>query len=163
MTFAERLQAFVAPYAVATHQDRAREGQAADVVALHAPYLLRRFAEMAAVFDAPGLRSGQGAIFARRDDGGYTFVEYNAPALHITFDVIDDAAVLCWIVDGVIDRRRGADETPPSDFVDTRRITAETPTCVFDAMLMDAASAFVNTRPAILAAKNVSEMEAAHV
>src|SRR3954470_8243958 len=42
----------------------AREEQnriaAAKVIARHAPHVLRRLAEIAAVFDAPGLRSGQG-------------------------------------------------------------------------------------------------------
>ncbi len=163
MTFEERLRAVVAPYEGAPRQDRDEEMQAADIVALHAPYLLRHFAEMATVFDAPELRSGQGAIFARRDDKGYTFVEYKALALHITFDVIDGETLLCWITEGEIVSWHRTEAAPLCDFTNSRRITAETPSCVFDAMLMDAVSAFINTRPAILPTMEARELEAQHV
>jgi hypothetical protein len=142
MTFSERLHTVVAPFAVAT-----QEAHAADTVALHAPYLLRRFAELAAEMDKPGVRSGQGAIWARRDDRGYTFVEFTVPDLHIVFTVVDGAPFLYWIAGGTTDRRY---------------ITAETPSCALNAMLLDAMSAFVNTRPAVAAGAEVSEMEARH-
>jgi hypothetical protein len=142
MTFGTRLHTIVAPFAVATHEERA-----ADTVALHAPYLLRHFAALAAELDEPGMRSGRGAIWARRDDRGYAFVEFTVPGLHIVFTIVDGDPLLYWIAGNETDRRC---------------ITAETPSCALDAVMLDAVSAFTNTRAAAVAGDRASEMEARH-
>lgn len=145
MTFEERLRVVVAP---AKQHDWDGKERATEIVAIHAPYLLRRFAEMAAAFDGPGQTSGHHVIFARRDNAGYTFVEFTAPGLHVVFEVVDGEPLLFWIAGGETDRRV---------------ITVETPPCAFDAMLLDAVSACINTRPAVVSANRVKGTEAQHV
>ena len=104
------------------------------MVAFHGPSVLRRFADMAAAFDAPSLRSEQGAILARRDAHGYHTVEFAANDLHIVLDVADGEAHLSWLAGG---------ET------DDRPITIETPSGGIDAMLLAAVSAYVKAHAAV--------------
>jgi hypothetical protein len=137
MGFIYTLRQTVAPL---VHDAGRREGadaHAAAVVAHHAPHLLRRLAETSAVLDVPGLHSGVGAILACRSRAdGYRSVEYDAPDLAISFDVEDGAAHLRW---------RAGGET------DDRLISMETPEAAFDAAILDAVSAYVNTRLAHVA------------
>jgi hypothetical protein len=138
MAFEQQLRGVVATLASAQqHGERERE-RAENIIALHAPSILRRFAEMADAFDAPGLRSGQGTILARRGAHGYTLGEYAAIDLHILAEVVDGEARLSWLAGG---------ET------DDRLLLSDTPQAMIDAAILDAVSAYVNTRPAILAHK----------
>jgi len=134
MSFTQTLRQIVAAQTEAVeHRDDA-DARAAAIIAHFAPHLLRRLAEVAAVFDAPGLHSGQGAILACRSRAdGYRAVEYDAPDLSVAFDVIDGEAHLRW---------RAGDET------DDRRITMDTPEVVIDTALLDAVSAYANRRVA---------------
>lgn len=130
MSFMQTLRQIVnaKPEAGEYHDDA--EARAGAVIAHFAPHLLRRLAEIAAVFDGPGLHSGQGAILACRSRvNGYRAVEYDAPDLAVAFDVIEGDARLRW---------RAGDE------VDDRRITLETPEIVIDTALLDAVSAYAN-------------------
>src|SRR5437870_2368404 len=92
MSFENNLHNIVGSLATAQRHSLFSEEQARNVIAYHGPYLLRRFADMAAAFDSPDLRSGQGAIFARRDAHGYHTVEFAANDLHIVLDVVDGEA-----------------------------------------------------------------------
>lgn len=148
MGFEEHLRNVVAPLALAEQRGEREEEWASDIIALHAPYILRRFADMVAAFDAPGMRSGQGAILARRDAHRYTLVEYSAIDLHIVADVVDGEAHLSWLAGG---------ET------DDRRLLSDTPQALIDAALLDAVSAYVNTRPAVVAHNDELKKESRHV
>ncbi len=134
MPFIQTLRQIVADQTEAVeHRDDA-DAQAATILTHFAPHLLRRLAEVAAVFDRPGLHSGQGAILAYRSRAdGYRAVDYDASDLSIAFDVINGEAHLRW---------RAGDET------DDRRITMETPEVVIDTALLDAVSAHANRRVA---------------
>jgi hypothetical protein len=132
MGFTYTLQRTVAPLVRSDDPRQGADARAAAVVAHHAPYLLRRLAEMSAVLDTPGLRSGVGAILACRSRAdGYRSVEYDAPDLAISFDVENGEAHLRWCAGG---------ET------DDRLISMKTPEAAFDAAILDAVSAYVNTR-----------------
>ncbi|HEY7908569.1 MAG TPA: hypothetical protein VIC60_06820 [Thermomicrobiales bacterium] len=133
MSFEENLRAIVGSLATAQRQAWHGEEQARKIVAFHGPYVLRRFADMAAAFDTPGLYSEQGAIFARRDVHGYHSVEFAANDLHIVLDVTDGEAHLSWLAGGD---------------TDDRPITIETPGAVIDAMLLAAVSAYAKAHAA---------------
>lgn len=148
MGFEEHLRSVMLPLVAAERREAREEKRADDIIALHAPYILRRFAEMANAFDAPGIRAGQGTILARRDAHGYSFVEYSAGDLHIVADVVDGEAHLSWLAGG---------ET------DDRRVLSDTPQSVIDATILDAVSAYVNTRPAFLARGDGTSQETSHV
>ena len=132
MSFLQTLHRTVAPLTEAVeHRDDA-DTRAAAILTHFAPHLLRRLAEVAAVFDRSGLRSGQGAILAYRSRAdGYRAVEYDAPDLSVSFDVINGEAHLRW---------RAGNET------DDRRITIDTPEVVIDTAVLDAVSAHANRR-----------------
>jgi hypothetical protein len=132
MSFEENLRAIVGSLATAQRQAWHGEEQARKIVAFHGPYVLRRFADMAAAFDSPGLYSAQGAIVARRDRQGYHTVEFVANDLHIVLEVVDGDAHLFWIAGGK---------------TDDRPITIETPGAVLDAMLLAAVAAYAEARP----------------
>lgn len=134
MRFEETLRTVVAPLAADQRNALRSEEQARKVIAFHGPYLLRRFADMAAAFAVPTFHSGQGAIFARRDAYGYHTVEFAANDLHIILDVVEGDAHLSWLAGG---------ET------DDRLITLETPRATIDAMLLAAVSAFVRAHTAV--------------
>jgi hypothetical protein len=132
MSFAQTLRQIVGPASDDVEHGEDMDAKAAAIVAHFAPYLLRRLAEVAAVFDTPGLHSGQGAILACRSRAdGYRAVEYDAPDLSIAFDVINGEAHLQW---------RAGEE------IDDRRLTMDTPEIVIDTALLDAASAYANRR-----------------
>lgn len=132
MGFTYTLQRTVAPLVTDVEDHEDGNARAAAIVAHHAPHLLRRLAEMVAVLDAPGLRSGVGAILACRSRAdGYRSVEYDAPDLAISFDVENGEAHLRW--------RAGGE-------ADDRLISMETPEAAFDAAILDAVSAYANTR-----------------
>lgn len=133
MSFEENLRTIVGSLATAQRQAWHGEERARKVVAFHGPYVLRRFADMAAAFDAPGLHSEQGAIFARRDVHGYHSVEFAANDLHIVLDVADGEAHLSWLAGGD---------------TDDRPITIETPGAVIDATLLAAVSAYAKAHAA---------------
>lgn len=137
MGFTDTLQQTVAPLIKSADRQEDAETRATPVVAHHAPYLLRRLAEMARVLDAPGLHSGVGAILAcRSGTDGYRSVEYDAPDLAISFDVEGGEAHLRWRAGGE------TDDCP---------ITMTTPDAAFDAAILDAVSAFANARRAHVA------------
>jgi hypothetical protein len=127
MSFEESLRTIVGTLVVAQRQAAQSEERVRTVVAYHAPYLLRRFADLAAAFAAPALRAGQGAIFARRDAYGYHTVEFVANDLHIVFEVFEGGAHLFWLAGGMSD---------------DRPITMETPGEVIDALLLAAVCAY---------------------
>jgi hypothetical protein len=132
MSFEQQLQRIFGHAATDARHEREDRERAPQTVALHAPYVLRRYAEIAAAFAAQGMRSAQGAISARHDDRrGYHEVEYNAPDLHIRFGLVAGAAHLHW--------RTASDER---DCV----IAAETGRAEIDAALLDAVSSFVGAR-----------------
>lgn len=133
MSFEDNLRTIVGSLATAQRRAWYGEEQARKVVAFHGPYVLRRFADMAAAFDAPGLHSEQGAIFARRDAHGYHSVEFAANDLHIDLEVVDGEAHLSWLAGG---------ET------DDRMITIETRGETIDAMLLAAVSAYAKAHAA---------------
>lgn len=133
MSFEERLRTIAGSLATTQRQVWLEEEQARRVVAFHGPYLLRRFADMAAAFDAPGLRSEQGAILARRDAHGYHSVEFAANDLHIVLDVADGEAHLSWLAGGE---------------ADDRTIDIDTPGAVIDAMLLAAVTAYAKAHAA---------------
>lgn len=134
MNFEDNLHTIVGSLATARREALYGEERARNVIAFHGPYVLRRFADIAAAFDAPALRAGQGAIFARRDAYGYHTVEFVATDLHIVLEVVEGDAHLFWLAGGM---------------TDDRPITVETPGAVIDAMLLDAVSAYATTRPAL--------------
>ncbi len=132
MTFTYTLQQTVQPLLRAADRKDDTEARAAAIVAHFAPYLLRRLAEIAAIFDAPGLASAEGTILACRSrDDGYRSVEYKASDLAIIFAVEHGAAHLRW---------RAYEE------LDDRVITMETPEAAIEATLLDAVSSYVNQR-----------------
>jgi hypothetical protein len=136
MSFMQTLRQIVGPTSDSVEYGENRDAKAAAIIAHFAPHLLRRLAEIAAVFDRPGLHSGQGAILACRGRAdGYRAIEYDAPELSIAFDVINGEAHLQW---------RAGEE------IDDRRITINTPEIVIDAALLDAASAYANRHAAAL-------------
>lgn len=136
--FSRALHETVAPLVTAVEHRDDMDARAATVIAHHAPHLLRRLAEVATVFDAPGLHAGLGAILACRSGAaGYRSVEYDAPDLAISFAMEEGAAHLRW---------RAGGET------DDRRVTMETPEAAFDAAILDAVSAYANARLAHRAA-----------
>lgn len=90
---AQQLQRTVGRVATDARHEREDRERATRTVALHAPYVLRHYAEIAAAFAAQGVRSARGAISARHDDRhGYHEVEYDAPDLHIRFGLVDGAS-----------------------------------------------------------------------
>lgn len=131
MSFEESLHTIVGSLAATRQQAWQGDERARNVIAFHGPYLLRRFADMAAAFAAPALRSGQGTILARRDAYGYHTVEFVASDLHIVFEVFEGVAHLFWLAGGK---------------TDDRPIAMETPSTVIDAMLIDAVSAYAESR-----------------
>ena len=150
MSFEDTLRTIVGSLATARRQTWQGDEQARNVVAFHGPYLLRRFADLAAAFAAPALRAGQGAIFARRDTQGYHTVEFVANDLHIVLEVLDGDAHLFWLAGGK---------------TDDRPITIETPGATIDAMLIDAVSAYATARPGVETTPDagVTTREAQHV
>ncbi|MHB8647537.1 MAG: hypothetical protein ACYDAR_17290 [Thermomicrobiales bacterium] len=134
MSFEDNLHSIVGSLATAQREAWHGEERARKVIAFHGPYLLRRFADMAATFDTPALRAVQGAIFARRDAYGYHTVEFVANDLHIVLEVVEGDAHLFWLAGG------RADDRP---------ITLETPSAALDAMLLDAVSAYAETHAAV--------------
>jgi hypothetical protein len=137
MGFTYTLQQTVAPFINDGDHREDADARAAAIVAHHAPHLLRRLAEMATVLDAPCLHSGVGAILACRSRAhGYRSVEYDAPDLAISFDIEEGAAHLRW--------RAGGE-------ADDRLVTMETPEAALDAAILDAVSAYANTRLAPVA------------
>jgi hypothetical protein len=133
MSFEDNLRTIVGSLATAQRQAWHGEKQARKIVAFHGPYVLRRFADIAAAFDAPGLHSEQGAIFARRDTLGYHTVEFVANDLHIVLEVLDGDAHLFWLAGGK---------------TDDRHITIETPGAAIDAILLAAVSAYAEAHAA---------------
>lgn len=132
MSFIQTLRQIVESQIEVVEHREGADAQAAAIIAHFAPHLLRRLAEVAAAFDAPGLHSGQGAILACRSRAdGYRAVEYDAPDLSVAFDVVNGEAHLRW---------RAGDET------DDRRITIDTPEIVIDTALLDAVSSYANRR-----------------
>jgi hypothetical protein len=150
MSFENNLRSIVGSLAAAQRQALQSNEQAREAVAFHGPYLLHRFADIAAAFDAPALRSNQGAIFARRDLNGYHTVEFVANDLHIVMEVIDGDAHLFWLAGG-----------KPDD----RRITMETPRAAIDAMLLAAVSAYADAKASVGSApeEGATMKEAQHV
>lgn len=93
MGFMKQITQITAPLA----QQREADVQAAHTLALRAPSLLRRFAEIAAAVNAWEAPFQEGHIFARRNKAtGYHTVEYITEGLDITFHVVDDHACLDW-------------------------------------------------------------------
>ena len=138
MPFIQTLRQIVADQTEAVEDRDDADARAAAIVAHFAPYLLRRLAEVVAVVGAPGLHAGQGAILACRSRAdGYRTVEYDAPDLSVTFDVINGEAHLRWHA---------------GDELDDRRIAMETPEVVIDTALLDAVSAYANRRVASVTA-----------
>lgn len=136
MSFTQNVRRIVADRTETVERREDADARAAAIIAHFAPHLLRRLAEIAAVFDAPGLHSGQGAILACRSRAdGYRAIEYDAPDLSVAFDIVNGEAHLCW---------RAGDET------DDRRITMSTPEVVIDTALLDAVSAYTNRSTAPL-------------
>lgn len=133
MSFRATIEQTLGRLASSVRHQEEREERAADVVALYAPYVLQRFAEVASGCHARHLPGEQGAILARRDDEGYRAVEYSTVGLHIIFHVVNGEAHLHW---------HAGDETGD------RIITAATATAVIDATILDAVSAFVEGRVA---------------
>lgn len=132
MSFTQLVRRTVEPLTEEEEHRSDLNAQAGAIIAHFAPHLLRRLAEIAAVFDTPGLHSGQGAILACRSrSDGYRAVEYDAPDLSIAFDIIDGEARLRWHA---------------GDEMDDRRITMGMPESVIDTALLDAVSAYANRR-----------------
>jgi len=150
MSFEDNLRTIIGSLALAQQQTWQSDERARNVVAFHGPYLLRRFADLAAAFAAPALRSGQGAISARRDAHGYHTVEFVANDLHIVLEVIEGDAHLFWLAGGR---------------TDDRPIAIGTPNATIDAMLLDAVSAYAKTRPGVdpTAGEGLTTKEAHHV
>ncbi len=150
MSFEENLRTIVGSLATAQREAWHGEECARKAIAFHGPYLLRRFADMAAAFDAPALRAGQGTIVARRDAHGYHTVEFVANDLHIVLEVIEGDAHLFWLAGGK---------------TDDRPIAIGTPNATIDGMLIDAISAYAKTRPGVdpTADEGVTTKEAQHV
>jgi hypothetical protein len=150
MSFEERLRAIAGTLGSAQRRAQTAEEQARMAVAFHGPYVLRRFADIAAAFDAPALHVGQGGIFARRDVYGYHTVEFAASDLHIVLDHDDGQAHLSWLA---------------GDATDNWTVTTDTPTAEIDAMLLAAITAFVKARGAADPASDdgVAMKEAQHV
>jgi hypothetical protein len=129
MSFESNLRTIVASLASAQRQALQSDEEARRAVAFHGPYLLRRFADLAAAFDAPALRANQGAIYARRDAYGYHTVEFVGNDLHIVMELFNGEAHLFWLAGGR---------------TDDRPVTIETPQTMLDAMLLDAVSAYAD-------------------
>lgn len=136
MSFQDNIERTLGRLASSVRRREACEENAANVIALYAPYVLQRFATVASGCHARHLPGEQGAILARRDDEGYHAVEYSTAGLRITFDVVNGEAHLHWNADG---------ETGD------RVITAGAATAVIDATILDAVSAFVEARIATAA------------
>jgi len=150
MSFEDNLRTIVGSLATAQREAWHGEERARNVIAFHGPYLLRRFADMAAAFDGPALRAGQGTIFARRDAYGYHTVEFVANDLHIVLEVGDGDAHLFWLAGGR---------------TDDRPITIETPSADIDAMLLAAVSTYAKAHAALdpTPEESVPIKEAQHV
>ncbi len=134
MDFTENLHRAIAPLAATIEESENARAWEEAIIAQFSPHLLRRFAEIAAAFDVPGLRAGRGEILAcRSGPEGYRMVEYDAPDLRISLEITGGEARLRW---------RAGDAT------DDRRITLDTPEAAIDAILLDAVSAFVGWRTA---------------
>ncbi|MDQ6908076.1 MAG: hypothetical protein M3176_14730 [Chloroflexota bacterium] len=134
MPFIQTLRQIVADQTEVVEDRDDADAQAAAIIAHFAPHLLRRLAEVAGVLDAPGLHAGQGAILACRSRAdGYRAVEYDAPDLSVTFDVLNGEAHLRWHA---------------GDELNDRRIAVDTPEIVIDTALLDAVSAYANRRVA---------------
>lgn len=132
VSFSSTLNELTGRWACAVVRCEADERHAAAVIARHAPHVLRRLAEIAAVFDAPGLHSGQGAILACRSNAtGYRAVEYDSPGLAVAFDVVAGAAHLSWRAGGT---------------TGDCRIERETTEAEIDDCLLDAVSTYINWR-----------------
>jgi len=131
MGFMKQITKITAPLA----QAREADVQAAHTVALQAPALLRRFAEIAAVVNAWEAPFQEGHIFARRNKAtGYHTVEYITEGLDITFQVVDDHACLDWHTAGEGGRLI---------------VTPATSDNEIDVALYDAVSALVNAPRAV--------------
>ncbi len=134
MSFTGTLHQTIAPLTETVEHNAEVHAWEEAVVAQCSPHLLRRFAEIAAAFEAPGLHAAQGAILAcRRGPEGYRMVEYDAPDFMITLRIIHGEARLTW--------RAG-------DVTEDRRVTLETPDAAIDAILLDAVAAYVTWRTA---------------
>ena len=132
MGFMETLHSTISPLTETMEENEEARTWEQAVIAQFSPHLLRRFAEIAAAFDAPGLPAGRGELLAcRSGPEGYRMVEYDAPDFRMTLNITKGEARLTW---------RAGDAT------DDRRITLETPEAVIDAVLLDAVSAYVNWR-----------------
>jgi hypothetical protein len=129
MTFEARLREAIQPLADAHARPIAPTDEAATVVALRAPFALRRFADIVAMLGTEGFDAGERAIRARWDGaGGYQSVELATPGMRVTLAVDGADAVLAW--------HAGMED-------DRLAITARTADTVLDSMLLDALTAFV--------------------
>ncbi len=124
MTFEHRLGGILAPFASAPSED-----DDARLVALRAPHVLRRLAEIDASLEpgVPPVRPSR--ILARRDGRtGYRSVEFRALDLYIVFDAEYAPVSLRWEAG----KRTG-----------TLPVTPETTDAEIDQILLDAVDAFV--------------------
>lgn len=132
MGFMETLHSTISPLTETMDENEQARTWEQAVIAQFSPHLLRRFAEIAAAFDAPGLSAGRGELLACRSGSeGYRMVEYDASDFRMILHVTEGEARLRWHA---------------GDATDDRRITLETPEAVIDAVLVDAVSAYVNWR-----------------
>lgn len=124
MTFEHRLRGIVGPLASASG-----EGDDAQCVAFHAPFVLRRLARIAASLEPGDPLVPPRQILARREGRtGYRSVEFRAPDLYIVFDAENTPVSLRWEAGG----RTG-----------TLPVTPETTDAEIDQTLLDAVDAFV--------------------
>ena len=107
MSFDQRLQRVLTPLDTARAPTTRGHDEAAVLVAVHAPYLLQRFAALAAALQGRQPRGGQGVVLACRNGClGYRTAEYCSCDLHIVLDATDGQALLRWEARGVIGTRR---------------------------------------------------------